>query len=208
MRGLLLKDFYIIKDGLLVLILTFIAVGTGMTFLISPWVLIVVAATTFSMTTVTTIQDDKATQWNKFSVTLPVSRSKVISSKYTMYMILCIAGIILGIIVSVIATIIKDSFDVNSLFIYIFISVIVSVLPGSVSIPSSFILDEQKSIVGLLLSYIVTSGLFAGIIILLSRFIDIKENILFVCGIIALFSLIAYMISWLMGSKKLCCKDL
>lgn len=40
MKGLLLKDFYIIRSGLLILLLTFVFVGAGMSFLISPLVLI------------------------------------------------------------------------------------------------------------------------------------------------------------------------
>ena len=48
MKGLLLKDYYLIRDGMVILLLTFVAVGAGLAFLTSPWVLIVVAGATMS----------------------------------------------------------------------------------------------------------------------------------------------------------------
>ena len=37
MKGLLLKDYYLIRDGMVILLLTFVAVGAGLAFLTSPW---------------------------------------------------------------------------------------------------------------------------------------------------------------------------
>lgn len=48
MKGLLLKDYYLIRDGMVILLLTFVAVGAGLAFLTSPWVLTVVAGATMS----------------------------------------------------------------------------------------------------------------------------------------------------------------
>ena len=84
MKGLLLKDFLIIREGLLIMFFTMVAIGIGMVILVSPWVLTVIAGVSLSMTAVTTIQNDKTTQWDKFSATLPVSRAQIISSKYFM----------------------------------------------------------------------------------------------------------------------------
>ena len=59
MKGLLLKDFYIIRSGLLILLLTFVFVGAGMSFLISPLVLIVIFTVTLSFQSAVTVQTDK-----------------------------------------------------------------------------------------------------------------------------------------------------
>ena len=66
MKGLLLKDFYIIRSGLLILLLTFVFVGAGMSFLISPLVLIVIFTVTLSFQSAVTVQTDKSSQWDSF----------------------------------------------------------------------------------------------------------------------------------------------
>lgn len=208
MKGLLLKDFYIIREGLLMLILTFIAVGAGLAILISPWVLIIIAATTLSLQAATTIQNDKSTQWNKFSATLPISRTQIVKSKYLLYMILCITGIVLGIVVSLVASVFKHEFDVYNMFSYSCLAIIVSLLPGSVSIPCAFFFDEEKSILGLILSYIVTSGMLVGLLMLLKQVINIRENMLEICGIVALFSIVAFVVSALFFPQKVSQKDI
>ena len=208
MKGLLLKDFYIMRDSSLIMVLTMLIVGVALAVLSSPWLLIVVATTSLSMAAVTTISNDKITQWDKFSATLPVSRTQIISSKYYMYALLGIIGIVLGTIVSIPVSVLMHSFDVSSLLMYSFLSIIISFLPGSVNIPFSYLLEVENSIVGLILSYVVTAGAFAGLRFLLSNFMDIEENILFIYGIVAAFSIIAYLFSWLMFPKRISRKDM
>lgn len=208
MKGLLLKDFYIIKEGIVILILTFIGVGSGLSVVISPWVLLVIAATMLSMTAGTTIQNDKTTKWDQFSVTLPISRKTVISSKYCMYLLLCITGISLGIIVCCVASVIKGNFDFDSLILYTCLGVTVSLFPGSINIPCSYLFDEEKSMIGLLVSYIITSGIVAGIIFILNQFLDIKEKMSIVLVIIMGVSIIVFLISWIILPKWLCKKDI
>lgn len=79
MKGLLLKDYYLIRDGMVILLLTFVAVGAGLAFLTSPWVLIVVAGATMSFQGAMTVQSDRSTQWDRFSAVLPLPRSTVVS---------------------------------------------------------------------------------------------------------------------------------
>lgn len=208
MKGLLVKEFYVICDSLLTLLVIFIAIGVGLAFLISPSVLITIAATTLSMQAITTIQNDKSTQWNRFSATLPVSRVQVVESKYLIYLLLSITGIALGVIVCFIASLFKQSFDINELLIYFCLAIIISLLPGSISIPCAFVFDQEKSIMGTVLSYIVTSGLFAGLIFLLKQFMDPMENILAICGITAAFSVVVFNLSWLLCPKRLSKRDI
>lgn len=89
MKGLLLKDYYLIRDGMVILLLTFVAVGAGLAFLTSPWVLIVVAGATMSFQGAMTVQSDRSTQWDRFSAVLPLPRSTAVSEKYVLYLLLC-----------------------------------------------------------------------------------------------------------------------
>ena len=131
MKGLLLKDFLIIREGLLIMFFTMVAIGIGMVILVSPWVLTVIAGVSLSMTAVTTIQNDKTTQWDKFSATLPVSRAQIISSKYFMYLLLGLVGIALGILFSVVVSIWKQDFDGEQLLLYLSVAVMMSFYPAA-----------------------------------------------------------------------------
>ncbi len=208
MKGILLKDFYIIQDSLLMLFIIFVVTGAAMAFLISPWVLMSITATTLSIIAITTIQNDKSTQWNKFSATLPISRMQIISSKYCLYLLLCAMGVILGLIVSVSASILKSNFDINSLLLNLYLAIIASLIPGSISIPCSFLIKEEKIIVGIVLSYIATAVLLIGFTSILRYFINIEDNMNLVYGIITIFSVVVYLLSWLISPKELCNRDI
>lgn len=208
MKGLLLKDFYIIRSGLLILLLTFAFVGAGMSFVISPWVLIVILTVTLSFQSAVTVQTDKSSQWDKFSVTLPVAKTQIISSKYAMYLLLSFAGMGIGAVVSILCALIQNSFDMGSLLMYSGLAIIVSLLPGSISIPCSFWLDEEKSMIGTILSYMVTSGIIVAVVLIVNNYMDLKENIGIVLGALTVISVILYAISWMVCSPRICRKDI
>ncbi|WP_207753403.1 hypothetical protein [Sporosalibacterium faouarense] len=60
----------------------------------------------------------------------------------------------------------------------------------------------------MILSYVVTAGAFAGIRFPLSHFIDMEENRLLLYGIVAAFSVIVYLFSWLTCPKMVSHKDM
>lgn len=203
MKGLLLKDFYIIRDNLLIIAITFIAVGSGMAFLVSPWVLIVIASVILSNLAASTIINDNTSQWSKFAATLPVRKQQVISSKYILYLLLCLCGIIAGIIISSGLAIIRQEFEMESIFLYFNVGLIVSLISGSVMIPCNFIFREEKSVLSMILSYIATSVLFVAYILIANSFIDVKNNLLLVCGIGSIVGIVTYFISWMVARKHL-----
>ena len=43
MKGLLLKDYYIIKSSLLILAVVFVIIGASLSYLSTPWVLTILA---------------------------------------------------------------------------------------------------------------------------------------------------------------------
>ena len=82
MKGLLLKDYYLIKSVLYIILVVFAVVGIGMSFLTSTWVLTVIATVMLGMISVTTINMDRNSGWKKVSIVLPVSRTAVLDCKY------------------------------------------------------------------------------------------------------------------------------
>ena len=208
MKGLLLKDFYVIRSGLLILLLTFVFVGAGMSFVISPWVLVVIFTVTLSFQSAVTVQTDKSSQWDRFSVTLPVSRKQTIASKYIMYLLLSLAGLATGTVISVVCAWFQQGFDAESLLQYSSLAIIVSLLPGSISIPCSFLLDEEKSMIGMILAYMITSSIIVAVILVFSKYMNLQENVGMVIGILAVISVVLYVISWLVCPPRICKKDM
>jgi len=201
MKGLMLKDIYVIKDGLLIPALILVLLGTVLSVLSSPWVLIVVAACSLAMQTTMTIPTDKLSQWYKFSATLPVSRVQFIRSKYVMYAIFGVLGLLLGGAITVTVTMIMGDFEVGTLLTFACMAVSMLLLPGSVNIPLAFRLNEEQSIVGIVISYVVAAGLFLGVRFILGNFMDVSENTLLTYGIVAGFSVVVYLISWVFSPK-------
>ena len=62
MEGPAAPGYYLIRDGMVILLLTFVAVGRGLRFLTSPWVLIVVAGRHDELSGAMTVQSDRSTQ--------------------------------------------------------------------------------------------------------------------------------------------------
>jgi len=208
MKGLMLKDIYVIKDGLLIPVLILVLLGTVLSVLSSPWVLIVVAACSLAMQTTMTIPTDKLSQWYKFSVTLPVSRVQFIRSKYVMYAIFGVLGLLIGGAITVAVTMIMGDFKIETLLTFACMAVSMLLLPGSVNIPLAFRLNEEQSIVGIVISYVVAAGLFMGVRFILGRFMNMNENTLLTYGIVAGFSVVVYLISWVFSPKIVSRSDL
>ena len=202
MKGLLLKDYYLIRDGMVILLLTFVAVGAGLAFLTSPWVLIVVAGATMSFQGAMTVQSDRSTQWDRFSAVLPLPRSTVVSEKYVLYLLLCALGMALGL-----AAVLGRAPDPEELYLYASTAVIVCLMTGSVNLPCTFVLTAEKSLAGIILCDILVSALFAGGIFALRQVMDVKLHMRTVLGLGAALSALCYGISWIIAARRLPMRD-
>lgn len=204
----MLKDFYAIQSALFIPLLIMAVLAIALSIVSSPWLLIVIAGTSFGMMAVMTIQSDKVAQWDKFSATLPVSRVQIISSKYCLYVLLGMSGILVSTIICAVASTIQSGFDITTIAMYVCFAMIITLLPASINIPCSFLLDGEKSIAGVMLSYVVTAGAFAGLRALLTHLMDLDGNSLLLYGVVAAFSVVAYLFSWLISPKILNHKEI
>ncbi|MGL4735959.1 MAG: ABC-2 transporter permease [Cellulosilyticaceae bacterium] len=201
MKGLLVKDFYLVKDNLFILTVVFIVMSAGMSFLISPWVITVMATLMLSMLATHTIMGDKTSKWNKFVATLPVTTGQVIGSKYLLYGALCMFGVISGGIMSSTVTALKQEFDLRALLMYVCVGIVVALLSGSINIPCALLFNEEKFVLGITFSYIGATGLFIAYILVVGQLVAIKTHMLAVFGGATLFSVIVFGISWFISAK-------
>ena len=202
MKGLLLKDFYTTKANILVALLSCLVMAIGLSFVISPSVVIILVAIPLSMTVSGTIISDKKNKWTQYSVTLPVSKKQIISSKYIAYLFWVIVGLIVGTLICLIVLKITNTTD-NYMNIFIGFSIIISLLSGSIIMPCNFVLPEEQSIIGTILAYSLTSGILALSIFGLNQIFNVRENMNMTLVICRIISAVIYIISWIVSSQKI-----
>ena len=200
MKGLLMKDFYVIRSVIATLLLVFIVMGICLSYLVNPWLLTVLATVMLGMIVASTITMDKTSGWIKTIAITPVSRKSFISSKYVMYFLLSIVGLIMGIIFGTVSTFIIDG-NTKMIGLFICISISMALISGSVILPFYFLFDENKSVIGTILAYPVSAGVVAGLIYLLGN--TIPTYIL-----TFLIALVLFLISWYLSGKILSKKDI
>ena len=205
MKGLLLKDFYTIKSSIISLLITFMVIGFGISFFVVPQVLIIIATIVLGMSVTTIFNIDKKSGWLKTSITFPTKKSSIISCKYLMYSFVSIIGVFFGIGFSIliidelsrfstaISLIIKDT-NFSFLPTFVYLSVIMTFFSGSILLPCFYLLDEEKSMIGAMVSY----PLGAGFVFVMTKLIG--NNILSMT-ISTVLSLILFIVSWYFLSK-------
>lgn len=200
MKGLLLKDYYIIKSSLLILAVVFVVIGASLSYLSTPWVLTVLATVLLGMIVTTTITLDKTSGWIKTVLTTQISRGTYTDSKYISYLGLSLIGLAFGIIFGYIAsTVIGKSSD--GAMVFVCVSVAMALLAGGIILPFYFLTDETKSILGSIIAYPVSAGVFIGLFLLLGNHLSTYVIILVV-------SLAAFIVSWVLTKKVLLVRDL
>ncbi len=137
MKGLLLKDYYVLNDTLFIQLVMLSAIGAAISFVISPLVFIVISTTTFGMFSSTCIVSGKTSKWDMFAATIPISKEKVIAGKYVFNTLLVAIGLLLGILITLITSAFFGSFDFAQLLQYIFVALTISLSSSGVSIPLS-----------------------------------------------------------------------
>lgn len=201
MKGLLLKDYYLIRSILYIIFVVFAVIGIAMSFLTSTWVLTVIATVMLGMISVTTINMDKSSGWRKVSVTLPVSRKTFLDSKYILYLLLSGIGLLLGVTLSVIVSVFKGQLDYNSMLLFISISIAMALLSGSITIPFAFLFSEEKSMLGLIIAYPLSAMIFVAAALLF-------DNKLMACSLVAIAAVLLYIISWATSRKHIANRDI
>ena len=116
MKGLLLKDLYIAKSNILVIIGSLIVLGFGLSVLIEASALLVLAPPCATTAVFISITSDANSKWNKNVITMPVSRSQIIGEKFILFIILSVLGIMAALIPCGVLAIFGAEMSLASLF--------------------------------------------------------------------------------------------
>ena len=203
MKGLLLKDFYLVRAGLALILVSYAVIGAGMSVIVTPWTVVVIGTVMFGIMSATTISTDKHSGWRKLSATLPVSKQTAIDSKYLLYLLFSALGFLFGIAISLIIVAIKPdtAADTDTIQLYLCIAAIMAFFSGGVMIPSYFLLSDEKAMVSMMLSYPLMTGIFIAV----AHFTD--ERQLTLIALLA-FSVVVYAASWLLARTRIAARDL
>ncbi|MBS5521605.1 MAG: ABC-2 transporter permease [Clostridiales bacterium] len=167
MKGLLLKDFYNMKDNMGATIVT--AICFGLLFIVNgnPAMFVLAVALAGGSLASTCIKIDEMAKWGKYEITTPVSRKMIVVEKYLLLFLVTLAGLILGTIGSVLAGTLMHDLDVQKLLLYISVGFSLALVSGGLITLCIFKFGLIKSDTVITICYLIPVGLFVGALILL-----------------------------------------
>ena len=208
MKGVLVKDLYIARSNVLVTIVSLIVLGFGISFLMEPGALLVLAPVVATTAVFISITSDAASKWNKNVITMPVSRNQIIGGKFLFYILLAILGMLTALIPCVVLVCCGMDITLYSLCLYGSIGMSATLLAGGISLPCAYLFDPEKSQIVFMMSFMAGTGIIAGLVIFLNLVFPVKEHILLAFSIIFMISVIWFLISYRIAVKVYWKKDI
>lgn len=155
MKGLLLKDVYLINKycrAFILLIVVFVSIsiwGNGnMFFMFYPCLI-------SGMIPMTLLTCDEREKWSEYAGTLPYTRTQIVSAKYIIGFSTTMSVIILIAIVQAIKMTIANTFDFNEYFALLMNLVSISLIVPAILLPFIFKFGAEK---GRIIYYVVIGG--------------------------------------------------
>ena len=201
MKGVLVKDLYIAKSNILVTIVSLIVLGFGLSFLLEASALLVLAPVASTTAAFISITSDAASKWNKNVITMPVSRSQIIGGKYVFYILLAAFGMFAALIPCILLALLGGDITLFSLCLYGSLGISVTLLAGGMSLPCAYLFDPEKSQIVFMMSFMASTGMIAGLVLLINLFIPVKDNILLAFNLVLGISVIWFFLSYKTASK-------
>ena len=191
MKGVLLKDLYIARSNILVTVVSLVVLGFGLSFLLETSALLVFIS----------ITSDAASKWNKNVITMPVSRGQIIGEKFLFYILLAVLGLITALIPCIVLALLGFNVTLQSLCLYGSIGISATLLAGGISLPCAYLFDPEKSQIVFMMSFMASTGMIVGIVLLTNLFIAVKENILLAFNIVLAISAVWFFVSYRVALK-------
>ena len=201
MKGVLVKDLYIAGSNLLVTIVSLVVLGFGLSFLLETSALLVLAPVAATTAVFISITSDAASKWNKNVITMPVSRNQIIGEKFLFYILLAVLGLLTALIPCVVLACFGTDITLHSLLLYSSIGISATLLAGGISLPCAYLFDPEKSQIVFMMSFMASTGIITGLVLLINLVFPVKENILLAFHIVLIISVIWFFISYRVAIK-------
>lgn len=210
MKGLIVKDFTYIKNYWKTYLLAII-LGIIPTALINydPNFMLIISMLIIFIISINTFSFDKENNWNKYALTMPVSRRDIVRAKYMLNIIGLLLGSILGFLLSLIGNFFyKIDLDFNNFINILIISMAFFLILSAIDLPTLFKWGTNKGKIVLMIVLFTLIAIIFQIIekaynyILNISSIDIIKLNLLIILISILIYFISYKISLYIMSKK------
>lgn len=148
MKGLLIKDFYTLRQyvkSVLLMMILFAFISMGMdnpaTFIEGMFVML------YMMMTIHSFSYDALAKWDRFALSLPLTKRDIVRSKYLLSLILCLFGTIFSFLFASVLIMIKpvNEFGVMDHLLATAVIFSVAIFFSSVLIPITFQFGVEKS---------------------------------------------------------------
>ena len=203
MKGLLLKDFYLVRATLAIILVTYAVIGIGMSIMSDPWITVVIGAVMFGIMSASSITMDKQFGWRKLAATLPVKKETAVDSKYLLYLLFSVLGFVVGVALSLIICAVKpDLMPTDEMIrLYLSIAAAMALFAGGVQIPGNFLLSAEKAMITLIVAYPLLTGIFVAVA-------RLTEDMILTCNIVLALAVVVFAASWLISRKLIAARDI
>lgn len=201
MRGLILKDLYLIKKyckSYLTFALLFIALslmnGENMIFALYPSVVC-------GMVTVSLMSLDEKSRWLSYSASLPYTKGQIVSEKYLLGLVIQLSVLVLTGIAQTVRMNRSGTLDTESLFVLMALVAATALLTSAVNLPLVFRFGCERARI---LFYVLIGVICAlGVVIPMLLNGEIKLNIEPVTAAVTaiVIAVLGYALSWVLSVK-------
>lgn len=203
MKGLLYKDFYCLKQNMkyifaILLLYGFIFIPQGNNGIMGVVVII------FPMLVITTLSYDHAGKWDRFALTMPITRKMLVRSKYILFLIMLLFGMLIGVIFSAAGILFGKNFDVMEIMVEIMAVAVAALWLGAVLLPLIYRFGVERARLFLMLLFVL---LGSGIMIFVSIAKKASlpnftpQQLALIIGVFLASSIAAYALSYLISVK-------
>lgn len=210
MKGLLLNGFYSAVGNIKLFLLIVLITGATLIATGNPTAqesFIYITITALSVNAVVSSRKDAISKWNKFEITMPVRRRDIVACKYSSYMLWVLAGTLLALVVTAVATLIHKNSNLPlgtaNLYSTFTLGIGISFLTGALFYPFSYLVGIEKSETVLIISILAAIGLTIAALHILNQFIAsfAARMVMFIIFFLSAFA-ISYILTLSMYLKK------
>ena len=196
MKGILLKDLYIAKSGIIVTLTALFVLAFGLSFLLDASSILMLAPAISTVAVYMSITNDASSKWNKNVITMPVSRDQIIGAKYILYLLLSAIGIIVVLASLGIMSLLGMTITLYSLLFNAAIGISAALFAGGISLPCVYFFDAEKSQIVYMIAFVASTGIITALVLLINLFIPVKDNILLAFYIVLAISFVCFAVSY------------
>lgn len=125
----------------------------------------------------------------------------IIGEKFLFYILLAVLGMLTVLVSCAVIACFGMDITLHSLLLYGSIGMSACLLAGGISLPCAYLFDPEKSQIVFLMSFMASTGIITGLVLLINLIVPVKENILLAFHIVLIISVICFFISYRIAVK-------